>query len=199
MALATYADLQASVLEWTGRDDLSTKSADFIRLAEAAFNRVIYTEDSVSAETAATAATTGIIALPANFRRMRIVRDTQTYPTTLESVPDSAGILFSGTLPVGYSIVGTNLQLWPKAAHDVVYKYYATIPALSTGVNWLYAAHPDIYLLGALVAAEAYVRDDPRIMVWKSQLAESIAALTDSNEKRRWSENRLTIKGKGGY
>lgn len=199
MALATYADLLTSVGTWLGRVDLTASDDDFVILAEAAFNRTLFTEDSVSAETSVTAASDGTFALPATFRRMRIIRNTETYPKPLDQVPDSVGVTLTGSVPLAYSIDGANVQLWPKAAHSVVYKYYATIPALSAGVNWLYTKHPDIYLLGCLVAAEAFILNDPRIPVWKSQLQESIDQLNGANDKKRWNETRLRISAGRGY
>ncbi|MGZ3269278.1 MAG: phage adaptor protein, partial [Croceibacterium sp.] len=51
--------------------------------------------------------------------------------------------------------------------------YFQKIPALAsgsdTGTNWLLAAHPDLYLFGALVEAEAFGVNDERAPLWKGR------------------------------
>lgn len=40
-------------------------------------------------------------------------------------------------------------------------------------VNWFLTAKPDMLLYGAVMAAEAYLRDDPRMGIWKAKFEQS--------------------------
>jgi hypothetical protein len=55
-----------------------------------------------------------------------------------------------------------------------------TITALSGGVNWLFTAHPDVYLYGALMEAAPYLHDDARVPIWKGLLAEAVEGVRRS-------------------
>lgn len=62
---------------------------------------------------------------------------------------------------------------------DVTVLYRAKIPRLSdlNITNWLLVEEPTLYRLASLVQAEGWLKNDPRIPVWKAQAAEHLAAL----------------------
>jgi hypothetical protein len=71
--------------------------------------------------------------------------------------------------------------------------YYKRIPGLSesTTRNWLCDDHPDIYLYGALASAESWLKNDPRIAIWKSVAGESLDDLMALDEKAKYDGQDL--------
>ena len=65
--------------------------------------------------------------------------------------------------------------------------YFAKVPALSGAVasNWLLAAHPDLYLFGALVEAEMFGANDERAPIWKARRDEIFDEIEKLSNKTR--------------
>jgi hypothetical protein len=61
------------------------------------------------------------------------------------------------------------LKIRPIDTTVLEFDYFQKIPALSDGApaNWLLAAHPDLYLFGALTEAEAFNKDADKAALWK--------------------------------
>jgi hypothetical protein len=83
--------------------------------------------------------------------------------------------------PAAYAVVGQQIILGPvpDAEYSILLDYYQRIPGLSEDnpTNWLLTAYPDIYLWGSLCMAEAFLRDDSRLSVWKSAWDEATAEI----------------------
>lgn len=60
------------------------------------------------------------------------------------------------------------------------YQYSAQLDFARYNTNWWTDTVPEIVLLGALVNAEPYVMNDPRVTLWKSLYAEQVKRLIDS-------------------
>jgi hypothetical protein len=184
MALSNYTELQASIASYLARDDLTNVIPDFVRLAEAKFNRILMhprmeTRATLTVDTGD--ASPEFLDLPSDFQTMRSARlsgvtgkprlqfRTQTqmddFRYSYDNVTDQ---------PVYFSIVGTQIELapTPNEDYDVEIVYRANIPALaSNSTNWLLTLAPDIYLYGSLLEASPYIKNDVRITVWGSALA----------------------------
>ncbi len=174
MALTTYAELQTAMTSWLGNSINSASYPDMITLFEAWVNRRLRVRQQ---ETGATLTTTlGIAELPADYLSFRQVLSKSTPDTVLDYVtPDYLdraypGFPYPAGVPQVFKIEGQFLFTAPyDDSLDLYLDYYAKVPALSGTVNWLYAAHPDIYLFGALCEAELFGVNDERAALWKAR------------------------------
>ena len=185
MALSTYAELQASVLGWLKRKDLADQVPDFIRLAEAKFNRRLRVNDMRT-----TVTLTSPFTLPDDFESVDSVFSVSdpTKPLSKLTV-ESMRRAYSNTSGTAraYAVDGTTLLVRP--AGDVTLNYYQSIPALSdtNTSNWLLAGHPDIYLYGACMEAAPYLEDDQRLGTWSNLLGQALTDLEAADKRLRYS------------
>ena len=89
--------------------------------------------------------------------------------------------------PRVFSIEGSVLKIRPVDATALEFDYFQKIPALSAGAatNWLLAAHPDLYLFGALVEAEMFGVNDERAPLWKARRDEIFDEIEKLSNKTR--------------
>lgn len=191
MAISTYAELLTAAANWLDRDDLTDRIPEFVVLAEARFNRVLRAPDMLTRDDAF-AIDGQYETHPTGFMEAsRFVLLTSPV-TPLSYVPplELAEIRHKRTSsgkPAFYTITGGSFEFLPTpdSAYTASLLYYARLTPLASGVNWLFTAHPDIYLHGTLVAAEAYIRNDERLPVWKMQLDQALAELGVLNERKK--------------
>lgn len=194
--IGNYNDLVSKVAAWLDRDDLAVRVPDFIALAEARFNRILRTPEME----------TGLVKidstenapLPDDFLAMRTIYIEGSPDRPLRAMaPAALPRDFSGAagMPQAYAIAGRMIRLAPppNAPVTLAIDYYARIPSLGVGTptNWLLDNHPDIYLYGALVQAEAFTSNDDRIQLWKTALDEALGELTLASSKARWGSGPL--------
>ena len=74
--------------------------------------------------------------------------------------------------------------------------YYRRIPALTELApnNWLATNHPDLYLYGALANAEAFLKNDPRIGLWKVAAGEALESLIDLSERAKYDGQDMVVR-----
>jgi hypothetical protein len=185
MAISTYAELQTAVGNWLDRTDLGDRIPEFIAMAEAEFNRRLRTLDMLTEDTAFSIASQRED-LPADYLgakrfyldRSPVVELTNISPDRLSDYRQRFG---SSGIPVYYSVIGSSFEFLPtpSGTYTGVLLYYARIPALtnSNTTNWLLTSHPDLYMYGALKAAEPYVHNDQRLPVWLAQHEAAIRQL----------------------
>lgn len=179
MALANYSDLKAAVASYLARSDLTSQIPDFITLAEKKVARRLnfgLRETTASVTTSAG----GTVAMPSDYSQMRAVLYNNK---PLNNIPVEAANAYSttGGVPIGFSIVGQTLYVWPAQAVTVTLFYHQEFTALSDAspTNWLMTDAPDLYLYGALLEAHAFIRDDDRLPIWKQAFEEALDALRD--------------------
>lgn len=201
MPLSNYTELKAAIADWLNRADLTTQIPDFIALAEARFNRELRLNAMLKRDT--TTATTDYIDLPEDWLDHNSitvtsgagVQDALTYITNDEYNRLRHANL-SGTFRY-YTIRNNSILLLPSAASGVTVPleifYYGKIPALSASnaTNWLLTRSPDLYLYGALIAAEAYLQNDDRLPVWVAQAQSIIDSMNIESERAKRPEGRL--------
>ena len=74
--------------------------------------------------------------------------------------------------------------------------YYYAFDALSESntSNWLLEEHPDIYIYGALLEAESFLMNDPRLQVWKMGFEEALKELSKSGKTAQFSGAPLIMR-----
>jgi hypothetical protein len=189
MAITTYSELQAAVGNWLDHGLFAARIPEFIALFEAAANRRL----RVREQEAATALTpsSGAAALPADYLAWRRVTWTGSPRVELQYVhPSYLQAAYPSTpsaRPRVFTIEGSTLKIRPVDATALEFDYFQKIPALSDGAaaNWLLAAHPDLYLFGALVEAEMFGVNDERAPLWKARRDEIFDEIEKLSNKTR--------------
>ena len=190
--IGEWATLVETIRSWTNRDDFTNlQITEFIAMFEARINRVLRhpeMEEIVSATL-----TSGNNDLPDDFLAMRaIYRDTQE----LKAMTPAAMIREYGTgsgIAVAYTIIGSQprkIRLGPQPSADtpITMVYYQKLVGVNeeNADNWLLNEHPDLYLYGTLLAAEAYLANDERLPIWKRAYDEALAELDRSAQVDRF-------------
>jgi hypothetical protein len=189
MALATYADLQATVQDYLDDSTMTARIPDFIKLFEVKARRALRTSDATATATATTNAN-GQVTLPDDFRgvrRLHVAGDPLDFIT-----PDDASernTAQSARTPYAYTIEGYTLTVVPAASVDVTLVYAQGLPALSVTntSNWVLTRHPDAYLYGTLAEAEGYGFDDARLATWKALANGALGEIIGADQSMEWA------------
>jgi hypothetical protein len=93
----------------------------------------------------------------------------------------------SNAKPSVFTIEGTNLVFGPSpdASYTAKLQYYRNLPALSSSAHGVFTSNPDIYLYGALTAAEPFLKNDKRVPLWKSLFDEAMLELETQTRKHQ--------------
>lgn len=195
--IGEWATLVQTVRAWTNRDDWTdTQITEFIALAEARFNRVLRVPEMEGIATATLG--TGNNDLPSDFLAMRSLflgnRELKAYSPVglISQFGDYPGEVS------GYAVLGANprkIRLGPQPASTqaVTMVYYQKITPvdINNADNWLLNEHPDIYLIGTLLMAEAFLVNDERIPMWKAAFDEMLAELDNAGQRDRFGSGPL--------
>lgn len=202
MAITTYSELKTAVANWLNRQDLTDRVPEFIALAEAHLNRTLRTIDMETRDSGTSS--DGTVPVPTDWLETRTLR--LANPTNGQALLEYVGEEewdhletqgLTGTTRY-YTIINGEFQVLPAPSSTLTYilRYYAKIPALSDSntTNWLLTKSPDLYLYSSLLAAEAYLKDDDRLPIWKSIQDEIIDRMTVESERAKRSTVRLVAR-----
>ena len=207
MAISTYSELKTAVENWLDRDDLTARVPEFIVLCEARFNRALRIRAMETKESASTVAGQRGLALPTGYIQMRNLQINSNPITPMQYVtPEIYDRLYGGTstgTPEFYTILSDEIQLGPTPAsvQTIEMLFYKKFDALSdvTTTNWMITNAPDAYLYGALLEAEAFVGNDPRIQLWAKGFETATNSLQEQDNKDRHSGSALRVMNTSGY
>jgi hypothetical protein len=203
--VGTYAQLQTEIANWLDRTDLTATIPTFIELAEANFNRVIRQPDMITKDDSFSISGRYTTLPTDTLEIVRIVLDLTPVVVleymTPEELSERRVSLTGGGKPYYFTTVGgsTN-QLEVLRSPDSTYTasiiYYTRIAALSDAAttNWLLTSHPDIYLYGALVEAEPYLKNDDRMPMWTSRLDKALNDLRLQGQRERHTASGLRMR-----
>lgn len=191
MSIATYAELRTAVENWLDHTLFTARVPEFIVLFEAAANRRLRVRQQEASS--ALTPSLGTVALPGDYLAWRRVTWTgaprvelqYVHPSYLQAAYPSS----PADVPRIFTIEGSTLKVRPIDGAALEFDYFQKIPALSSGAdsgtNWLLAAHPDLYLFGALVEAEMFGVNDERAPVWKARRDEIFDEIEKLSNKTR--------------
>ena len=203
MAITTYAELQTATANWLDRSDLTDRIPEFIELAEANFNRVIRQPDMITKNDSFSIAGRYTTLPTDTLEIVRIVLDLTPVVVleyvTPEEISERRTYLTGTGKPIYFTTIGGSAnQLEVLRSPDDTYTasiiYYTRIPALADGTNWLLTNHPDIYLFGALVEAEPYLKNDERMPLWTSRLDKALNDLRLQGQRERHTASGLRMR-----
>jgi hypothetical protein len=189
MAISTYAELQTAVSNWLDRSDLTSRIPEFITLAEGRIARKLRIREMETESDVATVAGTRTAAVPTGFREVRRIYLNTTPITDLKYIsPQDYWARYMSTntgKPQVFTVEGANLVFGPipDAAYTAKVLHYKALDALSSSAHAVFTANPDVYLYGALLAAEPFLKNDKRIGVWKGMFDEALMELEMQNSR----------------
>jgi hypothetical protein len=202
MTIATYSELLTEIDAWMDRSDLSARIPTFLRLFEARINRRLNDPDMEGVSTTNTESGEAEYALPDDLGSMRYLflstdPKTQLYYMTPAALRDTYSENDTGQ-PAVYTVENGALVLapTPDGEYTINLAYNQHVPALTdtNTTNWLLDLAPDLYLWGTLTRAEAFLKDDDRVAVWKSAEDEALAELIRYGNRRRLGAGPLQLR-----
>ena len=202
MAYTNYTDLQTSVANYLGRNDLTAVIPDFIRFAETRLARDLRTRLMLKSATAPMVAGDARVALPTDFLEIRDLftqgnpRMPVTYLSpsafTRDARADESG------KPVFYTILASEFQFAPipDSAYVLEILYYAkpTVLSDSNSSNVFLANYPDALLYASLLEAEPYLINDARSQTWATLYDRAVKNISDADQGGEYSGIPLQMK-----
>lgn len=191
MALANYADLQASIASWTHRSNLTAQIPDFIALAESEINTDMRLRLMAQTFPLTLLSGTQTVAMPARFIepiQLEIVftgRDNKplTY-LSAQQITNNSSAGVAGE-PQYWTIDEDNISFPYPADQDYAlsFRMLQGFSLANTSTNALMTKYPGIYLYGSLLQAAAFGYNDARIPVWKT-MYEGLKKKINKSESR---------------
>jgi hypothetical protein len=201
-----YTELQDAIADWlnrVGSPDLAARAPDFIKMAEARFNRKLRVRQNEKRATAVLDA--GFITLPSDWLEaiaLRLVIDGK--PVSLElGTPEQLvqarrnAVIGGQTSPALYRFIGNQIEVAPYVSGEATMEleYHGKIPDLATNAtNWVLAEWPDLYLYGALQHSAPYLRDDQRLQTWAGIYNTLWSELTEADDAAKHSGSVLKTR-----
>lgn len=198
----TFAELKTAIADWMNRDDMAGIDAELVASAERRLTRDLFAGDREAVATLT--ATTGTVALPADFDGARTIWLDTTPRIVLEQM--TLGQLqyryptAETGRPLHFAIMGSTLYLGPAPSASTAIKlaYWQGIPALSDAntTNWLLADHPDVYRSACLVEACLYFHDTPRAQQWEGVTQGKIASIAAMMRRKQYGSAPLVARAR---
>lgn len=207
--ITNYTTLKDAVIEYIAREGNATLSArvpTFIQLFEAKMNRMLFVtqmEQRSTANVDTGSSEPEFVSLPSDFQTMRRVRlsgvagKPRLSFMTQTQIDDYRYSINNVTgQPVYFSIMGDEMELAPTPNDDYAIEmvYRKNIPPLSSNTtNWLLTLAPDIYLYGALLESEPYMKNDGRIATWAAGLSTALDDLNKLGAQQSFDSGPTTV------
>jgi hypothetical protein len=173
MSLSTYSGLKTAIAALLNRSDLTDYIPDWIKMAEAVFNRRLNARNMVVTTNITVTDTT--YPLPDGFSGVQSLwldQDTgypmeYVTPDVFDNITDTPGT------PRFYTIAGDYFYFAcpPGGSFNMRLRYKKNLTPLSdtNTSNWLLTDHPDLYLYGAAIHSAPFLNDDARIVMWQGK------------------------------
>ena|SRR5690349_11871128 len=171
MSFATYSALKDNISNWLARTDLATYYDDAITLFEAQAARKMRVRPMET--TATLTPSSGSASLPSDYLGYRRATVTASPRVQMEYVTPShlQGLYPDGisSVPVYFTIEGSALKTRSSDSTSIEFLYMAKTPALSSALNWLYTAYPDVYLFGSLAEVYLLIKKYDEASLWQGR------------------------------
>ena len=205
MSLSTYIELKQEIIDWAHRGDIDLRVETFIKMAE---QEMYANPDEVlrirGQETRSTATTDGkYLALPDDFQSIRSLLIT-TSGGNVELLPKApAQLVTEPTVgqPCFFAVTSQiEFDRIPDSNYGVIIQYYAVPAALSdtNATNTILTNFPNIYLFGALSAANTYANNNEEAAINYSSFIRSIKGANKKDKMGRYGPApAMTLVGQG--
>lgn len=183
--MTTWTQLQADVIAWTNRTDISDKIGSFVAIFEDRVRRnlrVSQMEQNISGTINASQE----LAKPAGFLAMRALWPS-AYPVQQLEAQSLESVIARDTTsgpPTVYALKAGAFKF--DGSGDVAGVYYQDIPGIKANAsNWLSVSAYDAYLFGTLSEAWDYVGDGAQAQKYLQRSAVIIESLSASDQRDR--------------
>lgn len=191
MAITSFATLKTEIADWLNRSDLTAVIPSFIGAAE---EQLKNDPRLRKLKSAAFSITSDDIAVPTDFLSLDSwYHDSSPYFGPIEIVGADAlpGIkqqFGTSGVPSHAAIIDGKFRFAPAPSGTFSTKmvYWRSLGSAEAGTSWLFTENPYLYMYAALVAAAPYLKDDSRVMVWKQEVADRIAAIDIKTEREHF-------------
>lgn len=189
MSIGTYSELQATLIRWLHRSDLTDLVADFVTLAESGLNRLLTLCAMEQQDQLVMTPGARFVAAPSGMGKpIALWLETVNRPKLQPVLPENLRVDLNSGAPDQWAIDGSRLAFNRQAdqPYTVSLRYVKKL-ALSDAAptNWVLTNHPDVYLYAALLEAAPYMRDDQRQAAWQMRLNDSIQQLKNADNAIR--------------
>lgn len=200
MAVITnYASLQSTIADYLQRSDLLSYIPNFIQNCE---NKLYRTLNLRNEETALDVSISGgVAAVPTDFKALKFAYVDSSPIYHLRWVPinelyNDFPIRSGGEPPKVISREADNFVFGPYPADGTLRGiYYAKPQSIrATGTSWYATNAPEVLLYGSLLEAAPFIRDDERIIVWRSMYAEAVDTLKQEQMNAEYSKGSLAAR-----
>lgn len=187
MSLTTYAELLTSVAAWLKPNTTisageTTLLADYVRMAEAEFNRTLI--HPLMETTATLTITSGVATVPSDL--LNVIKIQMTQAPYNEITPGQADLLEASTsyatnrYPTEYKWSGLEFHMNSPMSVSAAIKYRSAIPPLVTNsTNWLLSRFPDMYLFKSVLNGDTRLLDDEQLAVVNARMEKAEAQFND--------------------
>ncbi len=201
MSIQNYGELKTAVANWLKCETISDRIPEFIELAE---NSIFHELDITDVETEATLTIDQReIALPSGFleQRRHYIDVTEPVQRITYAQPEwlwlyDGGWKNSSAFPRYYTIEAGNLVFSPQPDSDYTGKwlYLARLDRLTddADTNIILQQHTSLYLYGALIHAEGFLADDPRMLTWASMYENAMELARTLGRRKRFPKGQKT-------
>lgn len=198
----TYATLQTQIAAYLKRDDLASYFPSFITMAENQLNarlKVIAREQTSSptltSGTDNIAASTISASYGDTLRLWKTVNNVYEELVYLDQLQFLQQRQVNSGQPNYYTVVaatGVPLLYFDRLA-DANYTIYVQwrkkFALAADSSNWLSVNHEEVYLYAALVQSMPFIKNDPRMALWKDLLEEALQLIEEEDAKLRATMN----------
>lgn len=200
--ISDYSSLKSAVAGWldVAAADLTSQIDDIIMVGEKRIFREVRTRDMETALSTAISAS-GTLALPTGYVAMKNMRITTSPVVELERrsaewIYANYGYQTSSGIPKYFARDGSNFIFgpFPDSAYGIAGVYYVRLNAISSTINALFTANPDIYLMAALAESEPLIGRDERIPMWQAKYAEILANVNGEDKTEDQSGSKLQMR-----
>lgn len=200
MSIATYAELKTAIANWLKKSTLTSYIPDFIMMGE----KRIYRELRIRAmETSLSSAiSSGVIAVPSSYVQLKFayVDGSPVRHLTLKDpsyIYENYPTRSSDKKPQVMAREVDNFIFgpYPDSAYTIKGVYYKKLDALSDSntTNWFTTNASDLLLFAALMEAEPFIKNDPRLALWLKKYEDIRDQIQIEDEDENYSGSPLTI------
>lgn len=205
--ITDFDNFKQRLRDWSDRGTtLDTVLGDFIAMAT---DTLSYGDDAAAEplrvremlEVVNLTPTTGVCSLPDDYLQYRRVVELSSQRRELEFIIPSAADQSYPIRPAGlsceFTIVGSDLLMFPVSSNDIELTYYQAIPALSDAVpsNWLLQKNPTLYLNTALMHLYGFVSDQARVAEKASIINAAISTMNGNSQMSEFANAAYRPKG----
>lgn len=205
MSLDTYSNLKTAVINFSGRDDLTTVIDDFIDIAENEMygnkTQPLRTRGMEMRNEYSLVTSDRYLALPTNFLEMRQMRiQVGDFEPAMNSVTPSSLTVWPGQgIPKNFAVSDQfEFDIIPDDTYTVEIQYYEKPTPLSSSntTNTILTNFPNVYLFGCLWALNIYASEEDKAQYQYGKFMNAIYGANAEADRGRFG-NTPAIQRRG--